>query len=724
MSYSKQTWANLDVITAGKLNHMEDGIAGVDQGKADSSVIAPAFSTGTSYAIGDYCIYSGTLYRFISAHSAGEWTGTDAEAVDVGGELGDLKSALDDVVDLNNTGRYYIDSSFFEAGGFTTNTGKQADSRRIRLKNAIYLNKGSKITFPNNNLYYNVWYLEDNDLATPSVISSILWNQLTEITMPYPCYVYVSVATGQSWATSTNIAVTDFTGNITVFAKTQSQLEIGELNEDIHCLRTDQKQLYLGEFVQSGYSATDFSASVYRICMKDCVALPYGSKTKIHVSMNPKYLFAVRCGRTAQNLSSNKYWYHDGDEVTFTNNEQYYRVIFAEAGSAEGMYEVITPDKLTDINPKITYSHVDGATFENVYDSNADNLERLLNAQNVLSSTSHGGIGTLPLIFHASDFHGDYIRVKNVLDLSQHYGADATVLSGDIVAYQPKDGARWMHSLFSSFSGKPIICIGNHEVTQTGITDEQVYEYFMEPSATKIGNINEKTYYYTDVSSKSLRIIVTDVYQYGATTRSNAHMSSEQLAYICSALKSAPNGYGILIVSHTPCVDVGSLASQDYSTFFQSLRKYGFAHYDITGTPIYDIVDAFIGRTTISETYSQTGSPNSISVSDDFSGVDSSVEFIAHLTGHIHEDSVCYLPTNHKQLMLNISCGNAMNGGSAYPYLADDCDITRVPYGKTQDAINAYVIDRTNKQVKIVRIGGTLTYDMKKREYMAIPYAD
>lgn len=28
MSYEKQTWANGDVITANKLNHMEDGIAG------------------------------------------------------------------------------------------------------------------------------------------------------------------------------------------------------------------------------------------------------------------------------------------------------------------------------------------------------------------------------------------------------------------------------------------------------------------------------------------------------------------------------------------------------------------------------------------------------------------------------------------------------------------------------------------------------------------------
>ena len=34
MSYTKQTWANGDVITAEKLNHIEDGIAGAGGGSA------------------------------------------------------------------------------------------------------------------------------------------------------------------------------------------------------------------------------------------------------------------------------------------------------------------------------------------------------------------------------------------------------------------------------------------------------------------------------------------------------------------------------------------------------------------------------------------------------------------------------------------------------------------------------------------------------------------
>lgn len=482
-----------------------------------------------------------------------------------------------------------------------------------------------------------------------------------------------------------------------------------------------RRNIYQGAYAQGGYSATEPTVSTQRIHMEDCVALPYGENTVIHAEFNPDYLFAVRAGRTAQNLSSNKYWYNSGDDVVFTAHEQYYRIIWAKG--TNGNYQTITPEDIDIINPQITYTNAIKVTSESG-DAYADNVELLTNAQNILSASSHGGIGTMPVVFHVSDMHGDRNRLKNALDMSDSCNASAVVVSGDIVSYKPSDGVGWMHELFETCDTKPIVCVGNHEVTQDAITDEQVYNYLMLPSAESLGNTTGKTYYYTDIADKKLRFISVNLYEYGATTRSNAHMTDAQLAFICSALKTTPNDYGVIIVAHSPCVDVGNLSSQTYPTFYQSLRKYGFSHYDIVGTPIYDIVDAFIARTSIDKTYTQSGTPSSITVTDDFSDVDASVEFIAHMTGHIHEDSVCYLQTQQKQLMLNICCGVAMTGGTAYPYLADDCDITRLPYGKTQDAINAYVIDRANRIVKIIRIGGTLTYDMKERKYMAIPYAD
>ena len=43
---------------------------------------AEAFSTSKNYSEGDLVLYGGVLFRFTSSHSAGAWTGSDAQAVD------------------------------------------------------------------------------------------------------------------------------------------------------------------------------------------------------------------------------------------------------------------------------------------------------------------------------------------------------------------------------------------------------------------------------------------------------------------------------------------------------------------------------------------------------------------------------------------------------------------------------------------------------------------
>ena len=104
MAYTKQTWANGDVITSAKLTHMEDGIA---QGAIAKDAIAPEFSTSTSYAIGDYCLYQGTLYRFTSPHS-GAWRASDVVATDVCERFAEDESVLfsNATIGTITTGKY------------------------------------------------------------------------------------------------------------------------------------------------------------------------------------------------------------------------------------------------------------------------------------------------------------------------------------------------------------------------------------------------------------------------------------------------------------------------------------------------------------------------------------------------------------------------------------------------------------------------------------------
>lgn len=56
--------------------------------------ITGTFSASTAYSAGAYVWYDGTLYRFTAAHAAGSWTGSDATAVTIGGELADLKRTI------------------------------------------------------------------------------------------------------------------------------------------------------------------------------------------------------------------------------------------------------------------------------------------------------------------------------------------------------------------------------------------------------------------------------------------------------------------------------------------------------------------------------------------------------------------------------------------------------------------------------------------------------
>lgn len=61
--------------------------------------VAPIFDSTAAYTAGSYCNYNGQIYKFTADHAAGSWTGSDATAVNVGGELSNLKA---DNTDLDN----------------------------------------------------------------------------------------------------------------------------------------------------------------------------------------------------------------------------------------------------------------------------------------------------------------------------------------------------------------------------------------------------------------------------------------------------------------------------------------------------------------------------------------------------------------------------------------------------------------------------------------------
>ena len=111
---------------SGLITAIENAIAEIP---ADYSQLlatqAPTFSPSTPYVVGSYVWYDGTLYRFTAAHAAGSWTGSDATAVTIGGELADLKSAMSHDLKMitEETANIFNETYFLNAEGWTYEEG-------------------------------------------------------------------------------------------------------------------------------------------------------------------------------------------------------------------------------------------------------------------------------------------------------------------------------------------------------------------------------------------------------------------------------------------------------------------------------------------------------------------------------------------------------------------------------------------------------------------------
>lgn len=128
---------------------------------------ANEFSTSTAYAVGAYCYYNGTLYRFTSAHSAGAWNSGHVTAVLVTDELKsisvNLAQAQSDIDAFKSTenssggriaegsGIFPLDKSNFDIGTATGDSGGfvyQDDNTRVRTKPGylIHLDEGYTVS--------------------------------------------------------------------------------------------------------------------------------------------------------------------------------------------------------------------------------------------------------------------------------------------------------------------------------------------------------------------------------------------------------------------------------------------------------------------------------------------------------------------------------------------------------------------------------------------------
>lgn len=498
-----------------------------------------------------------------------------------------------------------------------------------------------------------------------------------------------------------------------------------------------KNRVWIGETIAAGTSLGMQVNSQAVATIDKAYAIPFNGCTfTLHM---PDYM---RCNilhcvanRNEMPNSQRSGWLSDGDSFTFPIESSWFRLAFTYVYSDSGSYGIISPAAITShiMNGELYIEYNDSGTVIDNNKANEPYITGMMYKNPIIGtagsnpSNSYGKVGKLPVISHISDVHGDVTRLKNFFDYSEYLNVDAALLTGDFVGYNANSGIDFLDRIAKKYSMPQFCCVGNHE--KHGNTEAQIFTKMTSPFAARngyvLGNVTNANYYYKDLSDKKLRIIVLNEYESDILEWVYAHISKTQMDWFIATLASTPVDYGVILVTHSWEYYKIQYTS-GYTTFHDLVHKGGSMD-PMTGAPITKILDAFISKTSISGTYTQTtdnqGATETISYSANFTNLASGVEFIMWCNGHEHRDHIGYVSnTTNKILNCNIACGVATYEYGDNNGLSSCCDMPRGGKGMTQDCINIYTIDREAGTVRVARVGANINRDMQDRKWMIIPY--
>lgn len=143
MSYTKQTWANGDIITAAKLNHMEDGIAGVDAdvSSLNTRLLASMPHDTASGSIASFHDGAAMPVRDLSVDIEPAQAGSGDPAPDNVRPISGWTEAK-----VTRTGKNKLNPIFRQGSAINI-----TDSNRITVQNGILVSAGQTYTFSADN---------------------------------------------------------------------------------------------------------------------------------------------------------------------------------------------------------------------------------------------------------------------------------------------------------------------------------------------------------------------------------------------------------------------------------------------------------------------------------------------------------------------------------------------------------------------------------------------
>lgn len=475
-----------------------------------------------------------------------------------------------------------------------------------------------------------------------------------------------------------------------------------------------KRTLYIGGLLQYGmYNGGEVNRTAInptRVAMNDWLFFPKRDIT-LHAKL-PRYVKAELSMSSTMKFPASGVFttLSDGDEIEVTGTS--YRLGFNYSG--RGITPAMVNAWIANGELSLWYEE----EFSSIMDRN--NMGEVMAVVGDKDTSIYPKTGVTNTqqpqytFVHASDFHGDVTRFRNVMDLARQLRADGALLTGDFTSDGlTTTGNEFVHEVLSEYDVPAVVCVGNHDTGVTNMDNQKVFDALISPLVASQGYESasgtpaDKTWFFRDFATQKLRVISLNLYETDHTQADRTFISQAQIDWFIATLASVPSGYGVILAYHVS--ETLPTAIEGHEVWWNSISV-PTGH---TNAPIVKIIDAFIAKTTLSITFVSHGKSGvgdvTINVSADFTGVASN-EFIAHFVGHTHVDCVGLAPdTAHRQIVMCVTCANPY-ALSAYKYLANGSVIPRGADSMMQDAINVVGIDRTNKRIGIARVGSRYRY--------------
>lgn len=506
---------------------------------------------------------------------------------------------------------------------------------------------------------------------------------------------------------------------------------------------SDKEHLPLGTFTRAegtGETLTpstkivssSYLACVPRVGIKYYCVAPLGIQVRIVYGNNITLGYATS-------------WLDDGDMASLPDSALIQRLQFQKSNGNDltvGEIEAFVSSGVIGI----LYDRRDLQVNERNYQSEQYVKSTMcrLGFEDAADRIAHAGLHDMPVLVHISDSHGDIQRIENAFKYAGILKADNVVNTGDSVVYNGIDGSGFLADIISENTTPLLNVIGNHECNPPETFDnDDLFQEHISPFVTQgnyLSALNTPAtmpYYYVDIATKSLRIIVLNQFDdgcYGSNAK-GGRLGQSQVTWFLNTLLSTPAGYGVVVAMHSP--EDRIVTPEEFSAWNQTVNwdgrdedTYGYCVnglYVNTMRPIKTIIDAFIEKLAISTSYTENtingNTGETVNIVADFSAVATGVEFICYLCGHRHLDNVGYLESaSNRQLCINITTTNCHYPRSTGISFAEITDLPRGDSGVTQDAFNVIAIDRQNGRVKIARVGSAVNLDGTERRFLLAPY--